>query len=168
MLGVGLLCVFSEGRALLMRLIRWVLIVIALSASLSCAPAQRQTSVVIRQGEPQQFIISGNGLLDIFDVSGPVRRCEASSDQERLPEWEKYWEIAPLKDFDVSRFAELGPLVYGKVPAGFRPVTPASGEPPPICEGGPYSVSLHIRNGSGVNMLFIVREGKIVTEEDED
>ena len=157
-----------------MRLSRFVLIVVALSVSLSCAPAQRQTSVEIKQGDPQQFIISGKGILDIFDISGPVRRCEATWNQERLPAMEKYWEIAPdweivpVKDFDVSRFAELGPIVYGKVPTGFTQVTPASGEPPPICEGGPYGVSLHIRNGSAVNMIFAVRDGKIVTEADGD
>lgn len=151
-----------------MRLILVVLLIAALGAAISCGSAQRQTSVAIEQADPQRFVVSGKGILDVFDISGPVRRCEATWNQDRLPATEKYWEIAPVGDFDVSRFAELGPIVYGRVPAGFRQVTPARGEPPPICEGGPYSVSLHIRNGSGVNMIFVVWGGKIITEADGD
>ena len=123
-----------------MRLIRFVLIIVALSAFISCVPVQRQTSVIIEQGNPQRFIISGEGILDVFDISGPLRRCEASWNQERLPTMETYWEIAPVEDLDVSRVAPFGPIIYGRVPAGFRQVTPASGEPPPICEGGPYGL----------------------------
>jgi len=37
-----------------------------------------------------------------------------------------------------------------------------------IAEGWPYSVQLAIRNGGGVNMLFSVHDGKIVTEADAD
>ena len=82
---------------------------------------------------------------------------------------ERYWEIAPLTDFDVSQFKKLGPILYGRVPEGFRQVTPAYGAPPPICKGYPYSVQLAIRNGGGVNMLFeVYDDGRIVTEADGD
>jgi hypothetical protein len=126
--------------------------------------AQRQTDLVIKQGQPQQFIISGSGILDIFTVSGPGRQRQ--SPEGGLSYMEVYWEIAPLQDFDVSRFPELGPIIYGRVPPGFRQVTPAQGGPPPITEGAPYNAHLAIRNGGGVNMMFAVRNGKIVTEAD--
>jgi len=145
------------------------LICILFLGSLAIACGQRQTSVVIKQESPQKFIISGSGILDVLSISGPMRRCSADWSQDRLPRMERYWEIAPLADFDVSEFRRLGPLVYGTVPDGFRQVTPANGAPPPICEGGPYAVQLAIRNGGGVNMLFDVRPGgKIVTEADGD
>lgn len=160
---VGLLRVMAEIE--LMRLIKSILIPLLGAMVISCG--QRQTSVVIKQGNPQRFIVSGSGFLDVFSVSGPVRRCEAGWGKERLTPMERYWEIAPLADFDVSEFKQ--PIIYGSVPTGFRQVTPANGDPPPICAGGPYSVQLAIRNGGGVNMLFAVYEGgRILTEPDGD
>lgn len=150
-----------------MPLIKSILILLLGAIVISCG--QRQTSVVIKQGNPQEFIVSGSGFLDVFSVSGPVRRCEAGWEKERLSPMERYWEIAPVADFDVSQFKQRGPIIYGSVPNGFRQVTPANGDPPPICAGGPYSVQLAIRNGGGVNMLFAVYEGgRIVTEADGD
>ena len=143
------------------------ILILAVSATLiSCV---YRPSVVIKQGEPQQFIVSAEGILDVFSVSGPIFRCAAEWNHDRLPGMETYWEIAPLSDFDVSEFRKRGAIVYGRVPDGFRQVTPASGPPPSICEGGPYVVTLSIRNGGGVNMLFAVYpDGKIVTEADGD
>ena len=149
-----------------MRFFYSILILTVAVALVSCV---YRPSVVIKQGDPQQFIISAEGILDVFSVRGPVSRCSAEWNQERLPRIETYWEIAPLTDFDVSQFRKRGPIIYGKVPEGFRQVTPVSGSPPPICEGGPYSVQLTIRDGGGVNMLFAVYQGgRIVTEADGD
>jgi hypothetical protein len=143
-----------------MHLIKLLLsLVLSVTTIASCS--QGQTKVVINQGNPQTFVVTGHGVLDDFVVSGP-------DSQRGTPYTRVYWEIAPLQDYDVSNFAKHGPLVYGKVPPGFRQVTPATGEPPAIVEGWPYSVQLAIRNGGGVNMLFSVHEGKIVTEADAD
>jgi len=114
--------------------------------------------VVIKQGNPQQFIISGHGLLDWFAISGG-----ATPDR-----WDDYWVIAPLDpNFESARLTE--PIVYGRVPAGFRQVAPLNNEPPPpITDGFHGSVALEIRNGQVVHMLFSVRDGKITTEADAD
>ncbi|MFN2510545.1 MAG: hypothetical protein ABR568_03765 [Pyrinomonadaceae bacterium] len=143
-----------------MRLITSLLIFVLIGVTMTSCDL-RQTRVVIRQGAPQEFIISGRGLLDDFVVNGPDY-------QRGVPYSKVYWEIAPLQDFDVISFRELGPIVYGKVPPGFRQVTPEKGEPPAISEGWPYSVQLAIRDGGGVNMVFSVHDGKIVTEADAD
>jgi hypothetical protein len=149
-----------------MRPFRFIIVLFLATIFLSCV---YRPSVVIRQGSPQQFIVSAKGILDVFSISGPTSRCTAEWNEEQLPRMERYWEIAPLQDFEVAEFRRLGPIVYGKVPVGFRQVTPANGSPPPICEGGPYSVQLAIRNGAGVNMLFAVyKGGRIVTEADGD
>ncbi len=142
-----------------MRLVKSIFIFVLLGP-LAASCTGRQTSVVIKQGNPQQFIISGNGILDVFTVNGP--------DPKRRSYMKVYWEIAPLEDFDVIRFREQGPIIYGQVPLGFRQVNPAQGQPPPISEGSPYGVQLAIRNGGGVSILFAVHEGKIVTEADGD
>lgn len=132
----------------------------------SCVP--HRPSVAIKQGSPQEFIISADGVLDVFSVSGPVARCASERNQDRR--METYWEITPLQDFDVSQFSKSTPIIYGKVPAGFRQVTPPNNIPPrPICEGGTHAVQLAIRDRGGVNMLFAVTaDGKILTEADAD
>jgi hypothetical protein len=101
---------------------------------------------------------NGHGLLDVFTISGPTRAGGTG----------KYWVIAPLDpNLESARLTE--PIVYGRVPAGFRQVAPLNGEaPPPITDGYPYSVELDIRNGEKVHMLFSVQNGKITTEADAD
>jgi hypothetical protein len=149
-----------------MRPFCFIIIFSLATISLSCV---YRPSVVITRDSPQQFIVLAKGTLDVFSISGPTSRCTAEWNEERLPRMERYWEIAPLHDFETAEFRKIGPIVYGKVPPGFRQVTPANGPPPPICQGGPYSVQLAIRNGPGVNMLFAVYEGgRIVTEVDDD
>jgi hypothetical protein len=164
---VGLLSLLIELDP--MRLMKSIVISLLGAMVISCVRSHPEPSVVIKQGNPQQFIVSATGTLDVFSVSGPVRRCETESNEHGLLPMERYWEIAPLTDFDVSQFKKLGAIIYGRVPEGFRQVTPVNGAPPPICKGYPYSVQLAIRDGDGVNMLFAVYDdGKIVTEADED
>ena len=116
----------------------------------------RRNTVTIKQGNPQQFIISAQGLLDVFTVNGPTRSGGV----------DKYWVIAPLDpNFESALLTE--PIVYGRVPPGFRQVTPLNGAaPPPITDGVSYNVQLDIRNGGQVHMLFNVQNGKITTEAD--
>ena len=113
--------------------------------------------MVIKQGNPQQFIISAHGLLDVFTISGGTAN-----------RWENYWVIAPLDpNFESARLTE--PIVYGHVPVGFRQVAPLNNQPPPpITDGFRGAVALDIRNGQVVHMLFGVQDGKITTEADAD
>jgi hypothetical protein len=141
------------------------LIAVVGSLAISCrnslsgfATDTRRNSVVIKQGNPQQFIISAHGPLDVFTVNGP-----------RLPDGtDKYWVIAPLDpNFESAQLTQ--PIIYGHVPPGFRQVAPLNNQPPPpITDGYPYGVELDIRNGDKVHMLFSVQNGKITTEADVD
>jgi hypothetical protein len=150
----------------LMRIITSTFALILAVLAVSCVQRPR---VVIKQGNPQQFFVSAQGILDHFEITGPSRRCEHAWREDRLPSMETYWLIVPVEEFNVSRFAVLGPITYGKVPKGFKQVTPANGEPPTICEGGPYNVTLSIKNGPGVSKFFAVYENsRIVSEGDDD
>ena len=148
-----------------MRLLKSIFAVAILGGGLSCD--HHRTAVVVKQGDPQQIIVSGNGILDDFVIRGPIKKCEGNGTWAQgaapMPFMEVYWEIAPIDGFEIHRFVELGPIIYGKVPNGFKQFSPKNGQPPPICEGGPYTVQLFIRNGSDVGTSFIVREGKIET-----
>jgi hypothetical protein len=148
-----------------MRIIKFSVALLIGVLAISCS--QPEQMVVIKQGNPQQFIMSANGILDVFSVSGPVQRCVAESNEHGLLPMETYWEIAPITDFDAAQFKERGPIIYGRLPDGFRQVTPTSGEPPPTCKGYPYHVNLATRNGDHVSMFFEVHEdGTILTEAD--
>ena len=122
----------------------------------SCAPDH--TSVVIKQGPPQQFFISGCGTFDILTISGP------ENDQPKQggnPYLKDYWVIQSINDIDISRLPK--PIVYGQVPPGFRQYTPANGPPPPISDGNIYGIRIGARDGRcGFNSWFSVRDGKIM------
>ena len=130
-----------------------------------CSRARNQTEVIVEKDEPLKFVLSGTGIVDYFEVSGPDRRHQCPKD--RLGYMERYWQIAPLTDTDVAALEKMAPITYGKLPTGFRQVVPEHGELPPILEtepGCPYFVTLAIRNGSGVNKMFGLHDGKIVAE----
>jgi hypothetical protein len=142
-------------------------VVAILGGGLSCD--EPRTTVVVQQGDPQQIVVLGNGTLDGLVVRGPIKKCEGNGTWDQgvapMPFMEVYWEVAPtaIDGFEIHRLAELGPIIYGKVPNGFKQFTPKDGQPSPICEGGPYDVQVFIRNGSDIGTSFIVREGKIET-----
>jgi hypothetical protein len=131
--------------------------------AVSCAPVR--TSIVIKQGNPQQFFVSGRGTFDILTVSGPD--YERSSRPDRLPPMKDYWVIQPVNDLDVSSVTD--PIIYGQVPPGFRQYTPVNGPPPLISDGSPYWINFRVRQPEGsVTVFFSVRDGKIVTRSESD
>jgi len=138
-----------------MRLANPALIIVVGFLFASCAPSR--TEVVIKQGDPQQFFISGCGTFDILTITGP------SYEGPRHDGKKDYWVIQSNNDIDVSRLPK--PIIYGQVPPGFRQYTPAKGSPLPISDGGDYHISVGVRDNrcGGVSRLFIVRDGKIIT-----
>jgi hypothetical protein len=142
-----------------MRLANPALLTIIGFFFVSCAP--NRTSVVIKQGNPQQFFISGCGTFDILTISG------LNNERPRGLLNNDYWVIQSNNDIDVSQLPQ--PIVYGQVPPGFRQYTPANGSPPPITDGN-YSIQIRVRDErcGGVGMFFVVRHGKIIPEADAD
>ena len=131
----------------------------------SCSHSKSDTAVTIEYDAPLQFVVSGWGTIDYFEISGPDRRNKCQS--EWLPITERYWQIAPLKDINVETLEQAGPITYGKLPPGFRQVVPEHGEMPPILETNTacgYTLKLAIRTGNGhsVNKTFAIRDGKVV------
>ena len=140
-----------------MRFANLALLTIVGFLVVSCAPDR--TSVVIKQGNPQQFFISGCGTFDILAISGPdIER----SPHDGIPYLKDYWVIQSDNDIDISRLPK--PIAYGQVPPGFRQYTPANGPAPPISDGNTYGIKIGVRDGrcGVVNTWFSVRDGKII------
>ena len=143
-----------------MRLANLALLTIVGCLFVSCAPDR--TSVVIKQGNPQQFYISGCGTFDILTISGP----DDAQRHDPNPYLKDYWVIQSNNDIDISRLPK--PIVYGQVPPGFRQYTPANGPPPPILDGSTCGITIRVRDGrcGVVNTWFVVRDGKITLVKD--
>jgi len=91
-------------------------------------------TVTIEGGLVPKFTLTGRGLLHIIEIDGPdFDRPNGLGAGSRY--MKPYWQIVPLKDYDVGTLEKHGPLVYGEVPEGFRQVIPENGAPaPPLVE----------------------------------
>lgn len=142
-----------------MSLNRFILICL-LSATSYFSSCEQQPRLKIESGNPPKFFVYGKGIIDVIQIDGE----KEISSKDRNSSWSHYWIIAPQREFRLEELAKLNPIIYGKVPADFRQVYPESGEPEPFIEGGTYGFQLMIRNAVGVNDLFVLHNGKIITE----
>lgn len=124
----------------------------------------RYPNLVIEGYNPPKFRISGQGVLDIIEVSGPDLSRKAA--EGAIPYSKDYWVIMPKGEYNLSRLEERGPVIYGQKPEGFEQWVPRSGEVPPLVEGETYHVHLRTKNGPAVSRFFVLRDGKIIATGD--
>src|SRR5438105_13852740 len=99
----------------------FVVCILFVGLFVSCGP--EPTRVIIRQGSPQQFVLSGRGTIEDLTITGPSNKCIQAWKQDRLPAVEEYWRIEPSSETAVNRFSTES-ITYGKVPDGFRQTAP--------------------------------------------
>jgi hypothetical protein len=124
----------------------------------------RDPDLVLEGYNPPKFRISGQGMLDIIEVSGPDPNRKAA--EGAIPYSKDYWVIMPKGDYKLSRLEELGPVIYGHKPEGFEQWVPRSGEVPALVEGETYHIHLRTKNGPAVSRFFVLRDGKIIATGD--
>lgn len=116
--------------------------------SLCVTACRRHTGLVIENGVPLRFVLSGPGTLHHFVVSGPDlgRELHPQGKGERLMLSKTYWELAP--NGTASRtLDEIGPISYGKIPTGFVQVQPSGNlPPPPLVQTHLYNVTFTVNN----------------------
>jgi hypothetical protein len=139
---------------------RFILAFLLLLATLlsSCG---RETNLTIEDGNPPKFIVSGSGIVDFIRVTGTDLRAVPEGG---LTYTDTYWEIIPKEEIRVEDLGKLNPIIYGKAPKGFSQINPKSGEAHELFEGGKFGVQLSVRNGHGVNKIFTLHNGQIVSE----
>ena len=121
-------------------------------------------NLVIEGYNPPKFKISGQGMLDIIEVSGPDHSRKAA--EGAAPYSKDYWVIMPKGEYNLSSLEVLGPVIYGQKPESFEQWVPRSGEAPPLVEGETYHVHLRTKNGPAVSRFFMLRDGKIIATGD--
>jgi hypothetical protein len=153
---------FPERKALnevtLMKFAKYSLIVMLVFSSIGLYLAcERATTLTFEGGPPVKFMLAGSGWLGSLRIGGPKKRREAFGETALL-----YWEIEPISADSVRRIEKISPIIYGKVPAGYRQLFPASGEPPPLIEGDTYNIRVSTNNAPGIIKDFTIRDGKVI------
>jgi hypothetical protein len=118
---------------------------------------------------PIRFVVSGPSTLQYFQVSGPDldREPNPAGDGERLMLLKNYWKVVPDGKSPERTLDEIGPIRYGEVPKGFVQVFPDAGSPPPLIDRNKYNATVSSTNGRGVNMFFLLKDGKLLVEREE-
>jgi hypothetical protein len=116
---------------------------------------ERATKLVISGNNPPTFVVSGSGSLGTIRVRGPEKQRDAAGEDAFL-----YWVIVNKED-EEQLVERLGPIRYGKVPAGYKQIYPEQGEAPPLVEGERYNIRIATFNANGVDKFFVIRNGKV-------
>lgn len=138
---------------------RYVLATLLLLMAGVVLACERDTKLVISGNNPPIFVLSGSGSLGTIRVRGPEKQREADGEDAFL-----YWVIINKED-EEQAVERLGPITYGKVPAGYKQIYPEQGEAPPLVEGERYNVRIATFNANGVDKFFIIRNGKVEISE---
>lgn len=126
---------------------------------------ERNPKVAIEYGVPPRFLLSGPGTLKYLVISGPDLKRDAANrqgDGDHLQLRNDYWKLIPSETARNQPLDQMGPIVYGQVPAGLVQVLPEQGPPLPLVEGDLYNVHLQPNDSHSFNTFFSIRDGKIL------
>jgi len=140
-----------------------VLVLSSLIITFPLPSCERRPRVMIENGSPPGFVLSGPGRLDHFEITGPdLERDPANRSGQRdyLPAMKVYWRLVPGPT--AKPLEDIGAITYGQVPSGLIQIYPEKGSPPPLVEGDLYNVHLEPDNSHSYNTFFSIREGKIL------
>lgn len=141
-----------------MRLKTFIGIRLGIIVTLGMLACEVPTNLEIKGGNPLTFIMSGSARFDGIRIVGPKVREAEGEDQYVV------WQIKGLPG-GLKGVRSIGPIMYGKVPPGYKQVYPENGEAPPIIEGERYFVRVITTSAKGAEKYFTMRDGKIIVEE---
>lgn len=142
-----------------------IVILVFLSLWLAaCADRPRECYVIIQKGNPLKFALSGSQALKRFAISRVDLKQPPNSDS--FNQQAIYWELRPGETRAAESLDKIGNLNYGQTPNGFVQIWPKVGNVAPLEEGVDYWCSLETTNDLHLNLIFVVRNGEIMTNEE--
>lgn len=147
----------THGRGMneLRRLCLIVLFAAILFTTSSC---EVDSKLSITGGNTPSFVMTGNGRLTSLRLRGPDKQREADGEDAFL-----YWVIESQDGSD-RVVSDVSPIIYGRVPEGYRQVYPEKGLPPQLVEGDRYYAQVVTMNANGDGKYFTIRQGKVELE----
>jgi len=138
---------------------RVLLIVLLTVISFSGTCFERDTRVSISQSSnPPTFVLSGNGFLQDFIISGPFSNLEETN-QPVKGEGRVAWK---LHSKEHRRVYELSPIAYGNVPVWATQTIPEQGAPKPLEEGKIYLAWGRLEEANFRVFCFTMKTGQVI------
>jgi hypothetical protein len=131
----------------------WILI----SLVLFCVNCERRTMVKLEGGNPPTFVLYGSGNLVEFSI-GRDLQDKTLNPSKRSP---VIWKLTPTSR-DGEKVENIGRIVYGVVPHGYRQAIPAEGQPPELIAGNYYYYYVETINAPHADGDFEIKDGKPV------
>ena len=122
-----------------------------------CSTCERRTEVKLEGGNPPTFVLSGSGNLVELSV-GRDLEDKTLTPSKRSP---VIWKITPTSR-DGERLENVGRIVYGVVPKGYKQTIPAEGPPPGLTAGNYYYYYLETINAPHADGDFEMKDGSPV------
>jgi hypothetical protein len=101
--------------------------------------------------------MTGSGRLTMFRIVGPKKQREGPGNIS-----DAYWDIRPEEGGSGEGVGEIGTLIYGKVPKGYKQFYPEKGEPPQLVEGEKYEAYAITTGADPAIKYFTIENGKAV------
>jgi hypothetical protein len=112
------------------------------------------TSLDIEGGNPPSFVMKGNGTLSSIIIRGPKSQRNIPGEEALF-----YWRIV-ARARRAQSVGDIGEVVYGKVPEGYRQMYPESGPPPSLIEGERYYIRVDTNDANGAQKCFVLKNSK--------
>jgi hypothetical protein len=124
----------------------------------------QRPQVVIEGGSVPLFKVTGRGSIQVITVSGPDFDNPNSRDAGSRY-MKPFWQIVAQPGHNIALVEQLGGIVYGKVPDGFKQVFPPNGATPqPLVENELFTFDLRLGNGEAIGNRFVIHNGRVAVE----
>lgn len=148
-------------RPNIFRRLAWITILSVSFHLIGACTFEESTKVSVDDNVPPTFKLYGSGHQISFVVSEIPRENQVASAYRDPSKNINLWEIVPNEGTPDIAW-EWPPIIYGRVPSGFRQKTPESGTAQQLVEGKVYAAGGPAYGANGGEIWFTVKDGKSI------